>query len=335
MVLSGAASLSQPASSQLLTVLAAAIVVGTLAAPAARAQRASTAEALERMQEGLAADMESGALANMSPILLVGARPAFQETRAWFPTAATVALANAVGRANLRACEACLQPRVYSVDGVLEYNTGALGLEEINALDANTRGAGAPARAAAWIDETDAGVAVRIISLSTGAVLFARNFDENLRELSRSAEVFSFTDNVERRLRGESLTHIFFDAALYPGQHFSLDVIDQFGDRNLDMAGITMSAWDPLMGIGAVYYRVIPEAFNLTVGVQGILSLPTAATTALGFDGELVDPLLTGVLVLRWPIPTTSYAVLATASTNGQVGIGVTLMNFSLLPVLP
>jgi hypothetical protein len=268
-------------------------------------------------------------------MIIVSARPAFEETRSWYPTAAVVALADAVGRANLRACEACMQPRVYAGDGTLQYSSGALTLEEIVAIDTNTRGKGAPARTAAWIDETDSGVAVRIVSLATGEILFAQNFDGALREEKRTGEVFNFTSDVQRRLRGEALTHIFIDAALYPGQHFSLDVVDQFGSRNLDMAGITLSLTDPVLGVGGAYYRVIPEAFNLTVGVQGIVSIPTAAANALGADGDIIDPLLTGVLVVRWPIPYTSFGALAMVSTNGTIGVGVTLMNFTILPILP
>ena len=182
---------------------------------------------------------------------------------------------------------------------------------------------------------TDDGVAIRLVSLRTGQILFAQNIDGRLQEQMRSAQTFTFTDDVERRLRGESLTHVWLDLALVPGQHVSLDVVDQFGDKNLDMAGITVSALDPIVGVGGVYYRVIPEAFNLTIGAQAVVSVPTAAVAALGLDGDLLDPLVTGVVVVRWPIPETAYGVLLTASTNGQFGLGITLMNINFLPVLP
>ena len=90
-----------------------------------------------------------------------------------------------------------------------------------------------------------------------------------------------------------------------------------------------------IVGVGGVYYRVIPEAFNLTIGAQAVVSVPTAAVAALGLDGDLLDPLVTGVVVVRWPIPETAYGVLLTASTNGQFGLGITLMNINFLPVLP
>jgi hypothetical protein len=306
-----------------------------LPATAAHAQRAETSEALDRLRDVLEPVVQDGVLAGVSPILVVSARPAFESTRSWFPTAAVVALGDAVGRANLRACEACMNPRATMRDGAFVYAAGTLSLAEIVAIDSDMRGAAAPAMAAAWIDETDGGIAIRIISLSTGRILYAENLDGQLRARERTARTIRFTDDQERRLRGESLTHVAIDIGLLPGQHISLDVLDQFGDKNLDLAGISVSAIDPILGVGGAYYRVIPEAFNLTLGLQALVAIPTAAGNALGLEGELIDPLLTGVLVARWPIPNSGFGVLATASTNGTLTIGVSLLNVSFLPVLP
>ncbi len=306
-----------------------------VASSTAQAQREATRDALDRLEDVLAPAVDGGALDGVAPIIVVGARPAFEATRAWFPTAAVVAFGAAVGNAKLRACEACMQPRAQAQDGAFVYSSGALSIAEIVAIDADTRGAAPPAAAAAWIDETNDGISVRVVSLRTGQILFAQNIDGRLIELKRTGQVYRFTDDVERRLRGESLTHVWIDLGLLPGQHISMDVVDQFGANNLDMAGITASLFDPLVGVGGVYYRVIPEAFNITIGVQGLVSIPTAIGNAFGVDGEVIDPLFTGVAVIRWPIPQTSYAVLATASTNGVVTVGVTLLNMNFLPVLP
>lgn len=311
------------------------LVLALVASSTAQAQREATRDALDRLEDVLAPAVDGGALDGVAPIIVVGARPAFEATRAWFPTAAVVAFGAAVGNAKLRACEACMQPRAQAQDGAFVYSSGALSIAEIVAIDADTRGAAPPAAAAAWIDETNDGISVRVVSLRTGQILFAQNIDGRLIELKRTGQVYRFTDDVERRLRGESLTHVWIDLGLLPGQHISMDVVDQFGANNLDMAGITASLFDPLVGVGGVYYRVIPEAFNITIGVQGLVSIPTAIGNAFGVDGEVIDPLFTGVAVIRWPIPQTSYAVLATASTNGVVTVGVTLLNMNFLPVLP
>ncbi|MDP2345290.1 MAG: hypothetical protein Q8O67_30380 [Deltaproteobacteria bacterium] len=312
------------------------VVVVVVASVPALGQRNTTTDAFERMKEALRPVVDDGVLQGVLPIMVVGAAPAFEDTRAWFPTAAVVAMVDVFGGQNLRACEACMSPRVSVQNGRMEHNSVAVSVDEIVAIDLQNRGAGAPARAAVWLDETTDGVALRIISLENSQILYARNFDGQLKEEGRTARNFSITADLQRRLRGDSLTHIFVDAALYPGQHFSLDVVDQFGDRNLDMAGITFSLYDPVVGVGAVYYRAIPEAFNLTLGAQLVASIPTiAATSIIGEDAELLDPPLTGVLVARMPLWDSSYAILLTASTNGRVGVGLTLLNFSFLPVLP
>lgn len=311
------------------------VLVALLASSSSRAQRGETSDALERLRDVLEPVVQDGILTGVSPIIVVSARPAFESTRAWFPTAAVVALGDAVGRANLRACEACMNPRATMRDGAMVYASGTLSLAEIMAIDTDMRGAAAPAMAAAWIDETDGGVALRIISLSTGRILFAENLDGQLKSRERTARTFRFTDDQERRLRGESLTHVAIDIGLLPGQHLSLDILDQFGDRNLDLAGVSVSVVDPFLGVGGAYYRVFPEAFNLTVGAQALIAIPTAAGNALGLEGELIDPLLTGVIVIRWPIPHSGFGVLATASTNGTLTLGVSLLNVSFLPVLP
>jgi hypothetical protein len=316
--------------------LARLLLLTALMSNVAMAQRGSTSDALERMKEAMRASLEDGALQGLTPVMLVSARPAFEDTRTWFPAAAVAATIEIFGQQNVRVCEACMNPRVTYAGGRLDYNSTTVSTAEAVELDRQSRGAGAAARAAIWLDETPGGVAVRITSLDNDLILFAGNFDGGQLEKKNTGANFSATADLERRLRGDSLTHVFIDAALYPGQHFSADVVDQFGDRNLNLAGLTVSAWDPLLGVGACYYRIIPEAFNLTVGAQVIASLPTVVASAITNDNtQLIDPPLTGVLVVRWPIFDTNYAILGTASTNGRVGLGITLMNFTLLPVLP
>jgi hypothetical protein len=102
-----------------------ALLLAVTATSTAHAQRESSVDALERMAEALEPAVNGGALDGVAPIILVGARPAFEETRSWFPTAAVVAFADAVGRGKLRACEACMQPRVQAEGGAFVYSSGA------------------------------------------------------------------------------------------------------------------------------------------------------------------------------------------------------------------
>ncbi|MCP4500565.1 MAG: hypothetical protein GY822_11450 [Deltaproteobacteria bacterium] len=331
---------SNPSSvpSKLRSVVAVACVALLFVGTSANAQRYATELGIERMEETLQPKVEEGSLSvqGIGPVLLVGATSAYEETRAWFPTAALESMIRVFGNGNVRACEACMNPMVRVEKQRLEYNT-VLSLADIARLDAEMRGNGPPARAAVWLEETPAGVAIRIISIDNGQVLYAGNFDRLQKERERTAKSYNLSLDLGRRLRGESLTHIFIDFGLLPNQHWSADIVEQFGPYNLNLAGLTLSLIDPLGGMGLSYYRVIPQLWDLTLGVQAIVSLLTAAGYALSPDNpqDLIDPLLTGVLVARWPIPSTNFAVLATASTNFNFTIGVSMMNVSFMPFLP
>lgn len=314
-------------------------IVVAIAAGPSFAQRATTEQAFERFEEALRPMVDEGSLSpqGIGPILLVGATPAFEETRVWFPAAALESVLRLFGTGNVRVCEACMNPRVHVDNGRLEHNS-ILSLPEIARIDAELRGSGAPARSAIWLEETPGGIAVRLVALENAQVLFAGNFDGPQRERIRSSNLYNATLELGRRLRGESLTHIFIDAAVLPNQHISFDIAEQFGDSNKNLAGITFSLFDPLIGVGAVYYRVIPAAWNLTVGVQA--SVPTALTTILNQGNGppptgFLEPIVTGVLVARIPIPYTSFAVVGMVSTNLRLCIGITMMNVSFLPLLP
>ncbi len=322
--------------------LAAVVVLAFCAAPDAHAQRAETEQGLARFEETLQPKVDEGELSarGVGPVLVVGAKSAYESTRSWFPAAALQSTVRVFGGRNVRLCEACMGARVRSEGRRLEYNT-ALTLSDVARLDADIRGQGAPAKSALWFEETPGGVAVRLVNIANGQILFAGNFDGAQTERVRSAEVYNLSTELGRRLRGDSLTHVIIDIGLVPNQHINLDVSEQFGPYNLNLAGLTLSAIDPVVGLGIHYYRVIPLLWDFTIGVQLIASVPTAVATAISsglgegpVDG-LIDPLLTGVLVARFPIPQTNFGVLATASTNFQFTVGISLLNVSFLPFLP
>lgn len=302
----------------------------------ARAGTETTRDSLQRLEELLSVRVEDGRLRadEVMPAILVSAQPMTEETRSFYLTSAISVLERAFGTGGLRLCEACMAPRAIVDSGQLVYQTGPVGLEEIVRLDDLNRGGSEPARTAIWLDEHRGGVSLRIVDLRTGRVVFAQNVDPTLVEYKNSRRIYTLSEELERRARGGSLTQSFVDFALYPGQHISLDWTDQWGKRNANFSGVTLSILDPVVGIGAVHYRCI-GFLNALVGGQVILSLPTALVRAVGDGGDVINPLITGVAVLRVPIGRSNFGGLLTASTNGQVGFGISLMNISLLPVLP
>lgn len=312
-----------------------------LAAGSALAQRDATQGALARLEEILPSRLSDGALSmkELAPVLVVSTQPAFERTRAWFPAAAISSLARVFGPGALRACEACMAQRLSVVDGRLEQLSTSLTVAELNALDDVTRGTSSRAVTAVYLDETIAGVAVRIIDLRNGRILVAENVDEQLKSIIESKKSASLSSELERRARGDSLTHLFVDIGIGPQQHVSIDWLEQWGPDNCNLSGFSISGVDPVLGLGVSYFRAIPAAFNLLVGAKFLVSVPNAIAGAFNNNGEppnlLGDNTFTAAAQLRLPLFKTNYALFASLSTNGRVSFGVSLLNFSLLPVLP
>jgi hypothetical protein len=316
------------------------LLLGVWVLPAvAYAQRETTREALTRIEETLDLKLQDGSglpVKDLVPVIVVSVKPAFEETKAWYPTAALTTLVRVFGGAGLRSCEACMAPRVYAQDGYLEQSTGDLSTSEITRLDQIGRGTASPARAAVWLDENADGVSLKIVDLKNSRIVFAENFDPSLTEQNRTRKNVALARELDRRARGDALTHTFVDFAVFPGQHVSMDWTEQWGDSNCNLSGFTFSFFDPVAGIGAAYYRIIPQALNLMVGAQVLLSFPTALVRAIShMDQNVIDPLFTGTLVARLPIASSNFGVLLMVSTNGRFGIGVSLLNISFLPFLP
>jgi hypothetical protein len=302
----------------------------------ARAQEAATRDSLDRLEEVLQLRVEDGRLRaeEVMPAILVSARPRTEESEGWYVTRAVEVLQRSFGESGLRVCEACMAPRATVEGGRMVYQAGPVSLDEVVRLDDQSRGGAEAARTAIWLDEHRGGVSIRIVDTRTARVIFAQNVDPSLVENENTQRMYTLAEERERRARGDGLTQAFVDVAFYPGQHISLDWTDQWGKRNRQFSGLTLSILDPIVGIGGVHYTSIGFLDTL-IGAQVVLSLPTAIVQGLGQDGEVLDPLLTGVAVVRVPFGRSNFGALLTASTNGQIGLGISLMNISLLPVLP
>jgi hypothetical protein len=315
-------------------------VMMALSAFSAMAQREATRGALARIEESLPRRLNDGVLSlkDMTPALIVSTQPAFEQTRAWYPAAAVAALARVFGPGALRACEACMAQRLTVEDGRLEQYASSLSVQDLVRLDEATRGTTSRAVSAIWIDETIEGVALRIVDLRNARILLAENIDQNLTSVTTSSKTVTFAQEIERRSRGDSIAHLFVDIGMLPQQHLSLDWLEQWGPDNANLSGFTLSIVDPFIGLGLSYFRVIPPALNLMVGAKFLLSAPNAIINSLNPDNPqqvLGDSLFSAVFMARLPLFKTNYALVASFSTNGRVAIGISLLNFSLLPILP
>jgi len=303
----------------------------------ARAESNTAGAALDRLREILELRVAEGGLSPdaLRPAVLVSAVSRDPANQSWYVTKVIDTLQPSLGPGGLRMCEACMAPRAFVDDGQMTYQTGPIALDEIVLLDDRYRGTSEPARVAIWVDEQQGGVSARFVDLRTGRLVFAQNVDPYLAETQQTARVYTLAEEIERRARGDSLTQAFADFAAYPGQHVSLEWTDQWGSTNRNLSGVVISLFDPVVGIGAAHHRCT-DVLDLTVGVKVIMSMPTAVVRVLDENGDdVLDPLVTAVGVIRVPFGRSNYGALFTASTNGQVGIGISLMNVSLVPVMP
>jgi hypothetical protein len=305
---------------------------------AAHAGPATTSDALDRLEEILELRLEDGQLAigDVMPAILVSTAPRYEASEAWFGTRSIEVLQSAFGTGGLRICEACMAPRTLVHEGQMEVQVGPATLDEIVRLDEGSRGTSQPARSAIWLDEHAGGVSLRIVDLRNAQVLFAQNVDPGLVENANTAHQYTLSEELERRARGDSLTQAFVDVVMYPGQHLSLDWTEQWGAANKNLSGVVISVYDPILGIGLAHYRCL-DALHALVGGKIIMSLPSSIVRSVGETptGDVLDPLLTAVGLARVPFGRSNYGLIFSLSTNGEAGVGLSLMNISVLPVIP
>lgn len=315
--------------------LSALFVLWSLVTPA-QADPAATREALDRLSESLQLRIDEGRLQvdDVLPAIVVSTLPRYEESTSWYATGAIASLQRVFGTSGLRLCEACMAPRAWVGSGALTYQTGPATLEEIVRLDERTRGSAQAAKTAIWVDEQPGGVSARIVDLHTGRIVFAQNLDPDLVEVENTERTYTLSAELEARARGNSTTQAFVDLVLYPGQHVSLDWTEQWGDTNRNLSGVTLSMVDPVAGVGAVHYHAI-DVLDALVGGKAIISLPTAAVRSFDQGDDVIDPLLTIVGVARVPFGRSNYGGVVSLSTNGVLGIGISLLNVSVLPVIP
>lgn len=328
--------MAEPRHGGVVLVLRAAIALLLCLAPwTALAGPDATRDALDRLQELLELRVADGTLApdDVLPAIVVSASPRYEESLPWYGTRVLEVLRASLGP-DLRICEACTAPRAVTGGGALAWQSGPVGLDEVVRLDEQYRGHAAPARTAIWVDEHQRGVSVRIVDLRTARVLYAQNVDPMLLEHKRTRRTYTLAEELDRRARGDSLVQGFADFVVYPRVHISIDWADQWGPRNGSLTGVSVSLVEPVLGVGVSHFQRVPFARAL-VGGKMMVSLPTGIARSFGTDGEIIDPFLTGVGMVRVPFGRSNYGLTAAVTTSGTFGLGLSLMNVSLLPVIP
>lgn len=92
----------------------------------------------------------------------------------------------------------------------------------------------------------------------------------------------------------------------------------------------------PVLGVGPTFALVVPSLLDTMFGGKILLSLPNALiATVSRSDVELFDPTVSLTGYARLPFGKSNYGLFLFGSTSGSVGVGLSTLNTSIIPVLP
>ncbi len=305
-----------------------------------------TRDSLFRAEEVLSALWDDGVFDenNLSPMIVVGVFPYSEDTRRELSARGYSVLRRSFRDVTLRICQACMSARVFQKQGRLDYSIGLPPPEDVKRLDEQMRGVSPPARSMVTLTESARGVALEIVSLVNGRVLYAEHFTPELERERRSRQSFSRAAELQRRSRGESLTHSFVDYGLLGynvagglvGVHLALDWMEQWGPNNEFLTGLSISVVGPVLGVGASAGMAFPQLFDALMGAKVHLSVPNLLVSTIAqSDQEIIDPTVTVTGYLRVPYGLDNYGAFLFGSSSGSLGIGISSLNTSILPVVP
>ena len=306
----------------------------------AHAQNILTLDALARLEEILTQKLETQEinLADHGPVLLIEAKPFYQDSLSSFRSAVLKSITNVFTQGSVRDCQRCEKPYVYEFQGRLIHSTGHLDFQEIRNLDQMIRGTQVAAKSAMWVQETRNGVSLNMVNLYTGQVVFAQNITPELEWTQRSRANFTRSEIYAMRARGERISHAFMDAGGMVGGHWSFDWSEQWGVSNRNLTGFTISLITPILGVGVNYGRIFPNLWNASLGGKFMLSIPSLLVNNLskGRTSEVIDPLVTFMGFARIPFtPRSNFGGFIFVTSSAKLGIGISTFSINLLPVAP
>jgi hypothetical protein len=304
-----------------------------------------TRESLQRVEEVLKEKWESELLPKdeLSPMIVSELTPYSAESDPEFRARALATLDRSFRGITLRICQICLNSRVRSEPGLVDFSVGEPGIEELKKIDAETRGDAAAAKSFVSMRESSAGVSIVITSLVNGAVLVAEHFTPELERQSSTAKNFNKAQDLLRRIEGKNITHAFGDFGVLGyssrtgfGAHVALDWMEQWGVQNQLLSGFSFSFVGPVLGVGPTFGMVLPGFLDATLGGKVHLSLVNGIISTLSRSNiELFDPTVTFNGYARIPFGRSNYGAFVFVTSSISFGVGVSTLNTSFLPVLP
>jgi hypothetical protein len=288
-----------------------------------------TARDLRVMEDRLGFEMGElrGGAQAVTPILVASPEPYWQESRADFAESAHAALARVFsGSGDLIPCAECGRARVYvSADARTVVQTGEISLSDLARL--RERPGFAQAKSLLTLRETPSGIAIRLLALEDGRVLY-EGLADGTQTLADAEPPLRLAREMERRKRGESLTYVHIDAGIYPNALVQIKWLEQWGNRNQHLSGLAISAFNPNGALGATYLYMLPF-FHRRATLGGIAYYRLDSMFNGGADGGAFA--FQGSLNYAF---SGAYGAFIAAGSNGVVSIGLSLQNPVLIPFL-
>ncbi len=265
------------------------------------------------------------------PALLAPPLHHWQESRTDFAPSVTKLLKTVFDQPNVVVdCQDCDAWRMHvRRGGSTMIHNGALSLEELALVKRDPRYA--TAKSVIYTEETPSGVAMRIINIADGSIIF-----QTLASAGESLEdvrpYLHLTAEKQRRLRGESLFYSFVNFGIYPTGMLQFEFIEQWGSHNQHLSGIGISLFNPIFALGGVYHYLLRS--NRRIHITGSVYYPIASALQSSIS---TNDSSTGSFVIQGGAQYTfqsSFGVFAALSTEGAITLGFNLYNPLLMPFL-
>jgi hypothetical protein len=265
----------------------------------------------------------------VTPILVAPPQPYWQESKSDFAASVMETLTHVFTHSgDLIWCTQCYENRVYmSDDNRAVIQNGELSLSDLARL--RKQPAYAAAKSVLITRETPAGIEVRLLAVDDGRILYT-GLADSTKNLEDVQPPLRLARELDRRVRGESLTYVGLDVGIYPQSLAQLKFLEQWGSRNQNLSGFVISGYNPTGALGVTYVYMLPFwQRRITAG----------ATVFYNFSGMFQSSssnsadALTGQLMVSYAV-SGSYGFFVSASTEGKLSVGVNLMNPVLFPFL-
>ena len=292
----------------------------------ALALQPATIDNLQALEDKLREHVEDGYLQteDLTPLTLIEVSGDTEDAKAL-----TNAILHSLGQAlnvPILMCEACQATyRQTATESI--YSNGIVEIDDVKRVYEKQK---SMPKAAAWVRFNRSSISIRIVSMETSRVLFADTVDTSIDWSGRSIQSFSRSREAERSARGDAIVHGQIDfSPIGHGTHMGYSLMQQWGDSNQYLSGLSVNLTDPLLGIGLNTFKVFPEFNNMLMGGKFLISIPSALSSALSKSSSnaLNQSPYTLVAMVKYPMfrnEPAKYLVNAYISTNANFGIGIT-----------